>query len=107
MKIASEALTRVCVLGGDWNGHAVDGAETLQAEPYVTAAFRTFESFWKAVDDVIALRPYVHYDDDRGRVIRITDVVSCGDGLEVRRLYTPARQPLVEWYEFGLARRNI
>jgi hypothetical protein len=48
MKVASDALTRVCVPYGDRNGHTVSGAPAFQKEPGVS-------------DNAVQLRSFLRY----------------------------------------------
>jgi hypothetical protein len=106
VKIASEALTRVCVLGGDWNGRAIAGDERLRAEPYMSQAYASMESFGRVIQHAIELRPYVDYDDTRGCVVRVTDAVVCEERVEVRELRVSVGQTVKEWYGCGLVQRR-
>lgn len=103
MKTASIALTRVCVLGGDWNGWRVDGFnEFRESETYCD-----FDSFERLFEQLVREFPYVHYDDEHGRVVRIHDNTVLVDydrygvmlELEVRRLETPDYRTLRAWYD--------
>jgi hypothetical protein len=48
-KVASEALSRICVLGGDWNGHPVEGTREFLDWRSGDACYPTLDLFEQAV----------------------------------------------------------
>ncbi|TDG05109.1 hypothetical protein E1N52_27120 [Paraburkholderia guartelaensis] len=105
MDIASIDLTRVCVIGGDWNGRCVEGYNEF-GDPETYRDFDTFERIFRTL---VKECPYVHYDDEPGHVVRIHDDTVLmeygryGDevvrkGLRVLKLEMPNYDTLLAWY---------
>lgn len=106
MKTASIALTRACVIGGDWNGQHVDGYNEFRD----SETYRDFDTFARLFRILVKEFPYVHYDDEPGHVVRIHDDtvlmendrngdVVARQGLKVLRLETPDDGTLLAWYD--------
>ncbi|AJX21114.1 hypothetical protein [Burkholderia pseudomallei] len=106
MKTASIALTRACVIGGDWNGQHVDGYNEFRD----SKTYRDFDTFACLFRMLVKEFPYVHYDDEPGHVVRIHDdtvlmeydtngKLAARQGLKVLRLETPDDGTLLGWYD--------
>lgn len=99
MKTASIALTRACVIGGDWNGVCVEGYNEFRD----SETYRDFDTFAGLFRILVKEFPYVHYDDEPGHVVLVHDDsngnVVAGQGLEVLRLETPDDGTLLAWYD--------
>ena len=110
MNTASEELTRVCIIGGDWNGRGCEGANTFWEEPYATESLETFEAFRAAVADCIRACPFVHYDNYAEQLVQVSNDSEFSryddgrnrgkrKGLDVLRLVEPDESVLRDWYE--------
>lgn len=106
MKTASIALTRACVIGGDWNGVCVEGYNEFRD----SETYRDFDTFARLFRRLVKEFPYVHHDDEPEHVVRIHDdavLLECDrngnvlarQGLRVLRLETPDDGTLLAWYE--------
>lgn len=108
MNIASTEMTRVCLMGGDWEGHRV--------ESYLERFTRTadyaedFDDFDSLISDVVNFSPYIHYQPDTGRIVKVTNCATLYavdpdgcmwevEGLGVVRMRMPDDDTLYEWYE--------
>ncbi|AQV96474.1 hypothetical protein BJN34_21640 [Cupriavidus necator] len=110
MKIASIELTRVCTIGGEWNGRGHEGANTFWEEPSASESLESFDAFRAAVAACISACPYVHYDDEAEQIVQINDDWelfaydedgnwTARTGLEVLKLKVPDDKFLLDWYE--------
>jgi hypothetical protein len=90
--------------GLEWRSHC--GRRTLKSGAQYERGICIIESFGRAIRHAIELRPYVHHDDTRGCVVRVTDAVVCEEGFEVLELRVPMGQTVKEWYGCGLVQRR-
>ncbi|RDK09162.1 hypothetical protein [Cupriavidus lacunae] len=110
MKIASVELTRVCTIGGEWNGLGHDGVNTFWEEPYASESLASFDTFRAALVASINAFPYIHYDDDAQQIVQVSDDWelfgydkdgnwTARTGLEVLKLKVPDDKFLLDWYQ--------
>jgi len=108
MKTASTELTRTCLLGGDRNGQRVESF--LQRYTGTVNYAEDFDEFDALISDVINFSPYIHYDPDTSKIVKVTnnaalyavDPAGCMyeiEGCDVVRMRMPDDDTLYEWYE--------
>jgi len=92
--VASSKLTRICTLGGDWNGFIAGCSSFDDAE-----VFASFDSFKRNFTASIKSTPFIHYDTDKDRVLLITDSASTDlETAEVLRMELREERLLHDWY---------
>jgi hypothetical protein len=93
--VASSELTRICTLGGDWNGF-VAGCNSFDD----TEVFASFDSFKRNFAASIKSTPFIHYETDKDCVFLINDSDSTDlAGAEVLRMELPDDLLLQTWYQ--------
>lgn len=108
MKTASAELTRTCFLGGRWKGNCVESY--LQRFTGVLDYAGDFDEFEAVVEDFIECTPYIHYDPDTARIVKVTNdrllyavdrdgLVHQIQGLDVMKMRMPDGDTLYEWYQ--------
>ncbi|MFM0553643.1 hypothetical protein P0D69_22095 [Paraburkholderia sediminicola] len=98
MKLGSESMVRIWVLGGDSNGHAVASLAELSAWRAASTVGATLCGFETLIRTATTSRPYVHYDVQTGCVMSVSNDNAERCGLEVGRLSMPVRQVIEQWY---------
>ncbi|TDG05108.1 hypothetical protein E1N52_27115 [Paraburkholderia guartelaensis] len=107
MRAASTELTRICLIGGDWEGHRVESS--LHRFTGTADYAEDFDEFDAVVSDFINFSPYIHYDPETKNIVKVTtDLALCavgGDGLmyeivglDVVKMRMPEDDTLYEWY---------
>ena len=97
--VASSELTRICTLGGDWNGFVAGCNSFDDAE-----VFASFDSFKRNFAASIRSTPFIHYDTDKDRVLLVTDSDSTDrETAEVLRMELPEERLLRDWYQERLS----
>ncbi|CPF97515.1 Uncharacterised protein [Burkholderia pseudomallei] len=108
MKTASTELTRNCLLGGDWEGQRVESF--LERFTGTREYAEDFDEFDFLISDVVNAFPYIHYDPDTKRIVKVTNdpLLYAADreglmyqivGLDVVKMRMPDDDTLYEWYQ--------
>lgn len=108
MNAASMEMARVCLLGGDWEGHRVESF--LERFTGTREYAEDFDEFDFLISDVVNAFPYIHYDPDTKRIVKVTNdpLRYAADaeclmyqivGLDVVKMRMPDDDTLYEWYQ--------
>jgi hypothetical protein len=108
MKTAPAELMRTCFLGGQWKGNRVESY--LQRFTGTPDYAEDFDEFEAVAEDFIEFTPYIHYDPDTARIVKVTNdrllyavdrdgLMYQIEGLDVMKMRMPDDETLYEWYQ--------